>query len=558
MTILSFLVELLGATMLLLYAVRMVRTGIERAFGASFQRVVTTVRNPVQAAGTGLVMAIILQSSAAVALLVSGFAGSGALAFGAGLAIVLGADLGSALLIQVLSFKLEWLIPLLLAVGGGFFVKFERRKFRQTGRILLGIAFILISLQFLREAMDPIRSSAFLPAIASYLEQDFLSAFIVGIVLAFLMHSSVAAILMCVTLVAIEAIPVMAGMSLVLGANFGSALIPVWLTRGFAADARPIPVANLIVRGTGAILAVFTLNFAPSVSAMLGTGAQALINAHIAFNCALLLTLPFCHLLEPLAKSLLPPAPLEEEDQPYQHRSALDDGALDNPVLAISSLKREVMRMQQLVDAMMTPVMGLYDTFDKTRARALRDEDLLVNDALDNIRRYAAAMNDSGMKKSELKQARSLTEYAIALESAGDIVVKRLLPLAESKAEHTVKFTTAGQSEITSMHEQVIRNLSLAANVLVSEDIESARLLLEEKTEMNRIDRSSRKKHLKRLGAGEVTSLESSDIHLESLRAMKDFNSQIAAVAYPILYKSGQLLETRLIQSLDSSNFAEQ
>ncbi len=173
MTIISFLVQLAGATMLLLFAVRMVRTGIERAFGPSFQRAVVSTRSPITAASTGIVLAIVLQSSAAVALLVAGFSGTGSITFATGLAMVLGADLGSALLIQILSFKLEWLVPVLLAIGGGFFIKSESRKVKQAGRIILGIAFILISLRFLRETMDPIRDSAFLPSIAGYLEKDF-------------------------------------------------------------------------------------------------------------------------------------------------------------------------------------------------------------------------------------------------------------------------------------------------------------------------------------------------------------------------------------------------
>ena len=209
--------------MLLLFAVRMVRTGIERSYGASFQRVMTGQNSMVQASLVGLSMAVVLQSSAAVALLTSGFAASGLLGFGSGLAIVLGGDLGSALIIQILSFKLDWLVPLLLAIGGWLFVKTEQKKLRQMGRILMGIAFILISLRFLREAMDPIRDSTFLPAITEYLARDYITAFLVGAALAFVMHSSVAAILMCVTLVQIGAIPFAAGLSLVLGANLGSA-----------------------------------------------------------------------------------------------------------------------------------------------------------------------------------------------------------------------------------------------------------------------------------------------------------------------------------------------
>lgn len=118
MAIVSFLISLAGATMLLLYAVRMVRTGIERSYGASFQRVMTQQRSYLQASVVGLTMAVVLQSSAAVALLTSGFAASGMLSFPAGLAIVLGGDLGSALIIQILSFRLDWLVPMLLAVGG--------------------------------------------------------------------------------------------------------------------------------------------------------------------------------------------------------------------------------------------------------------------------------------------------------------------------------------------------------------------------------------------------------------------------------------------------------
>ena len=118
MAILSFLVQLAGATMLLLFAVRMVRTGIERSYGASFQRILTSHNSLVYSGAAGVVLAGVLQSSAAVALLVAGFASSGLIAFASGLALVLGGDLGSALVIQVLTFRLEWLVPLLLAVGG--------------------------------------------------------------------------------------------------------------------------------------------------------------------------------------------------------------------------------------------------------------------------------------------------------------------------------------------------------------------------------------------------------------------------------------------------------
>jgi len=550
-TILWFIVHLAGAIMLLLYAVRMVRTGIERTFGASFRRVMTRSADVVRASATGLVLAVILQSSAAVGLLVAGFTGAGALAFAPGLAMTLGADLGSALLIQVLSFPLDWLVPLLLAVGGLTFIRSTGRNAKQAGRIILGVAFILISLRFLRDTMDPIRDSAFLPAIAGYLAQDYLTAFIVGAALALVMHSSLAVVLMCVTLVGLQAFPVEAGVSLVLGANLGSSVIPVWLSRGMSPMARRVPMANLTLRGSWAIFAVVLVNsidILPYLSS--ARPGQTLVNVHIAFNALQLLALPLCRFLERPMAGLLPDVAQAGTEPPLIHRSVLDDAALETPALALASLRREVLRMSQIVEGMMRPVMDLYARYDSARAARLRAEDGALNDALDGIRRYVASMPGEAMRKSDYKEARELTEYAIALESAGDIIVRTLMPLAQEKNDGNIRLSTAGQSELVTMHERILHNLSLASNVLISDDLASARLLLEEKVEMTKMERSSRKKHLRRLSEGKAISFESSDIHLETTRSFKEFNSLVAAVGYPILYRGGQLLETRLIETM--------
>lgn len=554
MAIVSFLINLAGATMLLLFSVRMVRTGIERSFGASFQRVMTGKRGHLQTSIVGMVLAMVLQSSAAVALLASGFSASGLLAFPAALAIVLGGDLGSALIIQILSFNLAWLVPLLLAIGGWLFVKTEARKWRQAGRILLGIAFILISLRFLREAMEPIRDSAFLPAIADYLARDFLTAFLVGCVLAFVMHSSVAAILMCVTLVHIGAIPFAAGLSLVLGANLGSAFIPVWLIRDMDAAARRVPLANLLLRGAWAVLTLFAANQALRAG-LLGApeGGQMLIYAHIAFNASLLLlALPFCSLLDKPMRRLIPDPQVvshdfQENARPTSHLNLKHMGP---PEQALSSLKRELLRMSDLVELMFRPVLLLYQTGTKEQTMAIRHLDSQVNECLSNIRMFVAAIPATNFNEDQSRAARDLLEYAVRLEAAGDVVAKRLAVLSDVVRRKHLKFSAEGWGELVHLHEAVLANQKLASNVLISDDLESARLLSLEKTEVKRAERESRKRHLRRLQQNTTESLETSDIHLETLQAFREFNSHIAAVAYPLLYQNGQLLETRLIKDL--------
>lgn len=549
MIIISFLVQLFGATMLLMFAVRMVRTGIERAFGASFERQVTKHKHPLGLASAGTVLAIILQSSAAVTLLVAGFAGSGTLGFVPAMAAVLGGDLGSALLIQILSLKLDWLPPALLAVGGVLFLKTDQKLLRQVGRILIGVALILIALRFLRETIDPIQDSAFLPAIAGYLERDFLTAFIVGAALAFVMHSSVAAILMVVAIVGLGALPFTVGVSILLGANTGSALIPIWLSRGMAPMAQRIPLANLMIRGTAAVLVLLVLNMTPvTIFPTEIDAGQSLIFMHIGFNGMLLLFLPFLFLLSKPVAFFLPETETPSEPVPIQHQTVLSKSELVSPSLALASLRREVLRMASVLDDMLRPVMGLYEQFDRSQMSRIQKQDHVINDALDMVRKYASNMAHDDMTKAELKEMRELTDYAIALEAAGDIIVKRLLPLAEEKHQKRIRLSKAGHGELVAIADQVRSNLSTATNVLISSDVMSARLLLEEKAEMARMERASRKKHLRRLSANDADSFSSSDIHLETAYTLKEFNSWIISVAHPILAREGQLLTTRLVE----------
>ena len=547
MAIISFLFHLFGATLLLLYAVRMVRTGIERAFGPSFKRVFMQSGGRLRSMATGLCLAIVLQSSAGVALLATGFAATNLVSFTSGLSVVLGADMGSALLVQILSFRLEWLIPVLLTVGAGLFIKSERRTFRQAGRIILGIAFILISLQFLRETMDPIRDANFLPAIATYLERDSIAAFVVGAALAWVMHSSVAVILMCVTLVSVGAFPVGVGVALALGANLGSAVIPVWLSRSMPNQARRIPMANLVLRGSWAVIALLLIRLFPiDFAAWDVSPGQTVVNAHVAFNFAMIAFLPFVTRINRPMTKLLPDQEEDAEHRSLEKRSVLDPMLLDRPVLAVTCLRREVLRMQDMTCEMFAEVRDICDSGDKARGKAviLRDKD--VNQALDGVRRYAARIEEGSISDEDTERLREMVEYAIAVESAADVVTQRLIPRGLQMAAEGIELSPEGGEEISQIQERINANVSLASNVLISDDPESARLLLEEKEDAARLERQSRKKHLQRLSAGSAQSFESSDMHLETLRALKDFHSLIASVAYPILQRSGQLLETRL------------
>lgn len=540
--------------MLLLFAVRLVRTGIERAFGSHFQQLISHRTHSFSAAFMGMFLAVVLQSSAAVSVLVSGFATNGSIALSSGIAAVIGADLGSAIVVKILSLSVDWMIPALLALGGGLYLKSRFHNLRQFGRVFLGIGLILLSLQMLRDAVEPIQHGNLMPAIAAYLESDLISAFLLGMLLAFVMHSSVAVVLMAVSIVSVATMPFAAAVAIVLGANLGGALVPMWLTRDLQQPGKLIPIANFLVRGSMAIVALLLLvSFRVAFIPEPYQSAEGLVLIHLLFNAALIIYLPLTGILSStMEKFVYKPENKTHDQHAIWDRSALDRKLIDSPQFAIACVHREVLRMSQLIEYMVNPVMERYASSDIASINSHQALDLKVNKALSDIRLYVADIGEHELVKSDRRKMRQFMEYAINLETCGDIVAKRLLPLALEKTAKNIQFSDEGWKELLNMHKAVVANMTLAFNVLVSEEVEAARQLMLNKNIVSTQERDSRKLHLQRILSGSERSLESSDLHLETLRALKDLNSQIASVCYPILHRSGLLLENRLLDDSGS------
>lgn len=547
MSLYLLLIHLAGAITLLLWAVRMVRTGVERSQEHRLRRILRESKNSrLKAAGIGAGVAVLLQSSTAVAVLAAGFAGSGALTLATGLALMLGADIGSAVVVQILSVDLSWLTPVLLIAGGLCFFRGKSRETRQLGRILIGISLILLSLGLIGEATEPLRESAFLPTVVTYLQGDFLSAFLIGAAFTWLVHSSVASILLIAAFTARGLVPPELGISLMLGANLGGGLIAAGLVRrGFVA-ARQIALGNLLFRSIGALCALLVVNSLTLPLEWFGSEpARQVINLHLAFNFALLvICLPLTGIAAKLIERFFPDKDSDEADPLEGASSCLDQAVIGIPALALASATRELLRMAEIIERMLSPIMDIYETGDPDKIRQAKQLEAAVNQAESEIKLYLAAIDYNN--EDEAKRGQELSTFAINLEYVGDAITKTLLKLAVTRREQKLSFSAEGWRELSELHHRVMANMQLALNVLISKDRESARQLLAEKDAMRAAERTSHGRHLQRLQSGSVKSMETSDIHLETVRALKTINSLFATIAYPILSESGELLDSRL------------
>ncbi|MDX1004902.1 Na/Pi cotransporter family protein [Sinorhizobium medicae] len=551
MTVITLSLHLAGATVLLLYAVHLVRSGVENAYGPSLKRVLAKGgERRVYAAASGTALAVLLQSSTAVAMLASGLAASGYLTLNTSLAVLLGADFGSALVVRVLSFDLGWMSPLLLAAGGLCYLKGRTDKFHEIGRMLLGIAFVLMSLKLIGEATVPLKRSEVLPAIVGYLAEDQVMSFVAAALFTWIVHSSVAVLILILGFAAQGLLPIEAGLPLILGANLGSGMIAIWLTRGFPAEARRVAAGNFLVRALGAAITLPVCGvLAGRIQALGTTPAEQLVHFHLVFNaCLVLICLPLSQLAAGAVSSLVKsdPGRFDDNDPLAGRISALDEGLLDSPDAALAAATREVLFMGEMVERMLCPVMELLEHPNRRKLEEIRRLDEHVNRAHRGIKLYLAAINRGVLDEPQSRKGVELIDIAINLEHAGDIVSKTLVEIVRDKLENGNSFSNEGWTELKMLHASVRDNMRLAFNLLVSGDPAMARRLVREKERVRGLVRESRERHLARLRAGRPESVESSNMHLEIARALKEVNSLLATLAYPILKQRGDLLESRL------------
>lgn len=537
--------HLAAAVALLLWSVRLIRTGVERAFMPQVKRRLKGLAgNDLSAAAGGGLAAMLLQSSTAVALIGAGFAVSGMLAPQSALALLLGADLGSALMSQVLLLPVQAVVPFALLLGVATFFKSRTRKTKQIGRIVIGFALVLVSLGMIREATAPIGANAIVQTIAAYFQGDLVSAYVIGALLAWAMHSSLAAVLTYATFAATGLIAGPVAAALVIGANLGGAVIPVALLWSHERPARLVVLGNLAARGGVTLLALALLATGIVDLTLLGARAgQQAVTLHILLNAVLLaLALPLVGRLVRLAEALLPKNP----DSAAEAVSALDPGALDHPPLALACAQRELLRMAETVQAILVPIMQQFRAWDPDLARVIemREEDVDRMHFATKI--YVSRLRETVLSPADDKKTLDIVAMANSLEEAADRVAVNLSALAEKMRDEAIAFSDEGRADLEDIHDQVVTNGQLALSVLTTGDAEAARQLVAEKDRIRFEEQRLQEKHMKRLQNGATASIETTNIHQETLRLLKQINAALTYVAYPIAEETGDLLDSRL------------
>jgi phosphate:Na+ symporter len=544
----AILIDLLAGVALLIWATRLVRTGVVRAFGDRLRNAIgRATANPVKAWATGMGVATAMQSSSATALLVVSFADRGLIALAPALALMLGADIGSTLAVQILAFKPTWLSSVLLIVGVPLFTASGSATVRQVGRIVIGVALMIISLGIIVGASEPLRESPTLVYVLEAISGDLGLAFVFGAVIAWLAHSSLAAVLLVIALSSSGVVAIPFGVAFVLGANVGSAFIPMGIAfRTGGATARRILIGNLVFRITGSVsLLALMMSFAIPLGFLGADPARALANVHTGFNVLLAIVfLPLTYLAAKLLERIMPDAHTDEGTVTRVRH--LDEAALDRPAVALGAATREVMRIADTVQLMLQESINTFADGDERRLEEIARLDDEVDRLQEEVKLYLTKLTRQPLTEEDSRRCFDLILFTTNLEHAGDIIDKGILRLAARKKRNNLAFSQEGWAELQALHQRVVDQMRLAVTVFVTRDLDMARELVVEKDRFRDAERLATESHLQRLREGTLASIETSALHLDLLRDLKRITAHLTTAGYPILEASGALRGSRL------------
>ena len=536
------LLDLMGGVALLLWGLHMVHSGILRAFGPDLRQLLArALSNRFKAFAAGVGLTALLQSSTATALITSSFAAEGLVRLVAALAIMLGANVGTTLIVQVLSFNITAIAPVLFVLGLVAFRSGPRSRIKDLGRVCIGLGLILLALHILLDTLAPAENAPGVRIIMDAITGDPVLCVIIAAAITWAVHSSVASVLLIMSLAYAHFISPIAALALVLGANVGSAINP--LIEGARRDnlaSYRLPLGNMVNRLLGLVIVLpFLRPIAEHLQAFQPDLAKATAEFHVLFN--VVTAVIFIGLLDVMARLLewLLPDRVQQSD-PARPRY-LDESALETPSLALADAARETLRMGDMIETMLRDVMTAMMANDRALVDQVSRTDNAVDALHEAIKLYVTKLTRGSLDEREGKRAMEIVSFAINLEHIGDIIDKNLSELAAKKIKRRFQFSPEGAEELLAFHRRILDSLRIAFGIFMSGDANEARKLLEEKAALRNAELEAIERHLDRLREGRPETLETTSLHLDVLRDLRRIHSHICSVAYPVLDATADL-----------------
>lgn len=533
------LLVVLGGIALILHGVRSLRKGLDRVLGDRLGPLLERASGkPVRALFTGVGLSLLAPSSTSVSTLAVQSVKAGHVSAARMLVVLLGADVGLTLTVQLLALKVGQVAPVFILLGVALYQYTKAARVRGVGQILLSFGFLFLGLGLIEQAAGGVEPHGDLAQVLQIAGRYPFWLAMMTAALAVGLQSSTATVGLLLGLSGAGGLVLApeSAVAAVCGANVGVA-ITLLLLGWDHPESRRLGVANLLTKFA---VAAIVLALLPQVTWLLDKVTPSLsrlvADAHTSFNfLKLLVVLPLVGVAYAAACKLVPVQPKVAGEDPGRPRY-LADGPVDGSSLALSQSMREVLRVAEIVRGMCDDVWRALRNDDEALAKQVSGRDNHVDRLEKDIKRFLARLDAHSLDPDQAAERLRQLTYLSELESIGDLVDKNLCELVRKKVRRRVSFTPAAWAAMDALDKQVSENMRIADAAFHTRDLTLAAKLLRHKDCIDRQVRQLRDAHLARVGDGMADEPhDASAVHLDVLTNLRRINSHVSHVAFALL-----------------------
>ena len=534
----QIVISLLGGLGLFLYGMNLMGESLEKVAGSKMKKIIELLtKNIFMGVLLGAVVTAVIQSSSATTVMVVGFVNAGLLGLPQAVGVIMGANIGTTVTAQIVSFDLTGMAPLALGIGILLYLFAGNEKYKQVGEVFIGFGLLFTGMESMKLAVSPL---------AEYKGfTDLLSTFgrypILGLLLGFgitaIIQSSSAAMGMLVVLASQGLVPLSSALPILYGQNIGTCVTSLISSIGANKNAKRAAMIHLIFNILGTIIFLILLNgivvkFVVSLDP--GNVARQIANVHTIFNIvSTILLLPCNKLIVKLAMRIVPDKEDEIEEDESRVIKYIDDRMIQTPPIALASTIKEVARMgEKARDSVDYAMEGILESSSEGIERCFKQEKS-INQLQKTILNYLLKLSKAPLSEEDRETVDTLFNTVNDIERIGDHA-ENLAEIAQSAIDGQVYFSEQGQNEISDMYNKVIASYSYALESMVTSDVNLACKVIKMEEQVDIMEESCRVNHMRRLN-NNLCSIDNGIIYFEILANLERISDHAANIAEKVI-----------------------
>jgi phosphate:Na+ symporter len=498
----AFLVvsQILGGLALFIFGMQLMSQALQRAAGGKVRQLLFHVtRHRMAGLAVGTVLGTMVQSSATTVMAV-GFINAGLLSLAASIPVILGANFGTTLSMQVISIKLDDYCFVGIALGLILELVCRRELIKNLGGVLLGFGLLFLGMRIMSAGVAPLKGAGYIENLLAHSDASTIWGMFLGIgasaLFTGIIQSSGAMIGMLFALAGAGVLrDIDQALPLVLGAHIGTCATALLGSIGTNIEARRAALAHLLFNVIGALLAVAMARFYRwAIPFAGGDLVRQIANAHtLVQGINVLIFLP---LVKPYARFIEKITP--SRARPAEH-SYLDDHYLATPEMAIVAALRETRRMAALARRTLVLAMkGMVQLTTEPFSEAQKNE-LAVNELKKAIGDYLLRIASHRLSRRQALMVQHIQTAVADIERISDHATV-LIELTTDKVHRRIWFDNASMMELIDMYQRAeailrLTELSLDPNLSRENRRELAARILEHRDEYARRSREIHERH---------------------------------------------------------------